>query len=159
MEEKWHARFPVHPFEYFFLNDTFNQQYQADARLGKIVNVFSIFTLFITCLGLMGLTAYNVSRRTREIGIRKVLGSSVAGIVQLLTRDFVKLVIVAIVIATPLAWWAMNTWLQDFAYRVNIPWWAFVATGLLLVIVAVCTIGLQSVKAATMNPVKSLRND
>jgi putative ABC transport system permease protein len=123
------------------------------------VNVFSIFTLFITCLGLMGLTAYNVSRRTREIGIRKVLGSSVAGIVQLLTRDFVKLVIVAIVIATPLAWWAMNTWLQDFAYRVNIPWWAFVATGLLLVIVAVCTIGLQSVKAATMNPVKSLRND
>ncbi|GEP90589.1 putative ABC transport system permease protein [Chitinophaga terrae (ex Kim and Jung 2007)] len=159
MEEKWHARFPVHPFEYFFLNDTFNQQYQADATLGKIVNVFSIFTLFITCLGLMGLTAYNVSRRTREIGIRKVLGSSVGGIVQLLTRDFVKLVIVAIVIATPLAWWAMNTWLQDFAYRVNIPWWAFAVTGLLLVAVAVCTIGLQSIKAATMNPVKSLRND
>jgi putative ABC transport system permease protein len=159
VEKKWQTYFRDHPFEYFFLDDNFNQQYQADARLGKIVAIFSIFTIFITCLGLLGLTTYSVSRRTREIGIRKVLGASVTGIVHLLTKDFIRLVIIAVAIATPLAWWTMNKWLQDFAYRISIPWWAFAMAGMLMIVVALLTISLQSVKAALMNPVKSLRSE
>ncbi len=159
VEKKWQHQFKDHPFEYHFMDEMFNQQYQADRRLGEIVNIFSIFTLFITCLGLLGLTAYNVSRRTREIGIRKVLGSSVSGIINLLARDFVRLVIIAIIVATPLTWWVMNQWLQEFAYRITIPWWVFAFTGGLMVFVAISTIGLQSMKAALMNPVKSLRSE
>ncbi|WP_158563323.1 ABC transporter permease [Chitinophaga silvatica] len=159
IEKKWDSQFRNHPFEYFFLDDTFNRQYQSDVRLGKIINIFSIFTIFITCLGLMGLAAYNVYRRTREIGIRKVLGSSVIAIIWLLTRDFIKLVLIAFIIATPVAWWIMNEWLQNFVYRTSIPWWVFLSTGGLLIIMAVCTIGLQSMKSAMMNPVKALRND
>jgi len=159
VEKKWQAYFKDHPFDYFFLDDMFNQQYQADTRLGEIVTIFSIFTIFITCLGLLGLTAYSVSRRTREIGIRKVLGASVTGIIHLLTRDFIRLVIIAVVIATPIAWWTMNKWLDDFAYRIAVPWWAFAIAGLLMMVVAVFTISFQSMKAALMNPIKSLRSE
>ncbi|WP_178372178.1 ABC transporter permease [Chitinophaga jiangningensis] len=159
IEAAWQQTFRDHPFQYFFMDDAFNQQYQADSRLAKLVNIFSVFTLFITCLGLMGLAAFNVSRRTREIGIRKILGSSVTGIISMLTKDFIRLVFIAIVIASPVAWWAMNAWLQDFVYRISIPWWVFIVTGGLMLLVAVCTIGLQSVKTAMMNPVKSLRSD
>lgn len=159
VEAAWKRMFPDHPLRYFFMDDAFNQQYQADERLAQLINIFSVFTLFVTCLGLMGLAAFNVSRRTREIGIRKILGSSVAGIIGLLTKDFIRLVLVAIVIATPVAWWAMNAWLQDFVYRISIPWWVFAVTGGLMMVVAVGTIGLQSVKTAMMNPVKSLRSD
>ncbi|WP_188316255.1 ABC transporter permease [Chitinophaga agrisoli] len=159
VEKKWQAQFKEHPFEYYFLDEMFNQQYQADQRLGEIVNIFSIFTIFITCLGLLGLTAYNVSRRTREIGIRKVLGSSVSGIIHLLARDFIRLVVIAIIIATPIAWWTMDQWLQDFVYRITIPWWVFITAGGSMIFIALCTIGLQSVKAALMDPVKSLRSE
>jgi len=159
VEKKWQAYFKDHPFNYFFLDDMFNQQYLADTRLGQIVTIFSVFTIFITCLGLLGLTAYSVSRRTREIGIRKVLGASVTGIIHLLTRDFIRLVVIAVVIATPIAWWAMNQWLDDFAYRIAIPWWAFAIAGLLMMVVAVFTISFQSMKAALMNPIKSLRSE
>ncbi|HEY0608530.1 MAG TPA: FtsX-like permease family protein, partial [Chitinophaga sp.] len=155
-EEKWKKYFKAHPFEYTFADDQFNQQYQSDTRFGEIVNIFSLFTIFITCLGLLGLTAYSVSRRTKEIGIRKVLGASAAGIIHLLTKDFIRLVIAAIVIATPIAWYAMQQWLQGFTYRIVIPWWAFVITGLLMVIVAVLTVGLQSLRTVLTNPVKSL---
>lgn len=155
-EKKWETYFKAHPFEYTFADDQFNQQYQSDTRFGEIVNIFTLFTIFITCLGLLGLTSYSVTRRTKEIGIRKVLGASATGIIHLLTKDFIWLVIAAIVIATPIAWYAMQQWLQGFAYRIAIPWWAFVLTGLLMAIVAVLTVGLQSLKTALTNPVKSL---
>ncbi|WP_298735825.1 ABC transporter permease [uncultured Chitinophaga sp.] len=155
-EEKWKQYFKAHPFEYRFADDQFNQQYQSDTRFGQIVNIFSLFTVFITCLGLLGLTAYSVSRRTKEIGIRKVLGASVTGIIHLLTKDFIRLVIAAVIIATPFAWYAMQQWLQNFTYRIDIPWWAFVITGALLAAVAVVTVGLQSLKTALANPVNSL---
>ena len=155
-EKKWKTYFNAHPFEYTFADDQFNQQYQSDTRFGEIVNIFSLFTIFITCLGLLGLTSYSVTRRTKEIGIRKVLGASAAGIIHLLTKDFIRLVIAAIIIATPLAWLAMQQWLEGFAYRIDIPWWAFVVTGLMMAIVAVLTVGLQSLRTALTNPVKSL---
>jgi putative ABC transport system permease protein len=155
-EKIWKTHFLSHPFEYSFPDDVFNQQYQSDKRFGEIINIFSFFTIFITCLGLLGLTSYSVARRTKEIGIRKVLGASAAGIIHLLTKDFIRLVIAAIVIAAPLAWFAMHEWLDGFAYRIAIPWWAFVMTGGLMAAVAVLTVGLQSLKTALMNPVKSL---
>jgi putative ABC transport system permease protein len=155
-EKKWQTYFKAHPFEYTFADDQFNQQYQSDTRFSKIVNIFSLFTIFITCLGLLGLTSYSVARRTKEIGIRKVLGASAAGIIHLLTKDFIRLVIAAIVIATPISWFAVQQWLQGFVYRIAVPWWAFVVTGLLMAFVAVLTVGLQSLRTALTNPVKSL---
>lgn len=155
-EKKWKAYFNVHPFEYTFADDQFNQQYLSDTRFGEIVTIFSLFTIFITCLGLLGLTSYSVARRTKEIGIRKVLGASAAGIIHLLTKDFIHLVIAAVVIATPIAWLAVQQWLQGFAYRIAVPWWAFIITGLLMATVAALTVGLQSLKTALRNPVKSL---
>ncbi|GAA0525768.1 ABC transporter permease [Chitinophaga japonensis] len=159
VEKKWQEHFRGHPFEYFFLDDLYNQQYKTDTHFGQIVGIFSLFTLFITCLGLLGLASYSVARRTREIGIRKVLGASAAGILHLLTKDFIRLVLIAIVLATPLAWWAMDAWLQGFAYRISIPWWAFVSTGLLMMLIAALTVGGQSLKTALTNPVKSLRSE
>lgn len=155
----WEAQFPGYPFEYRFFNEMFDQQYKADQRFGKIVGVFSGFTLLITCLGLLGLTAYSVSRRAKEIGIRKVLGASVASVVALLSKDFMKLVLVSILLATPLAWYAMNRWLEDFAYRIELSWWMFALAGLLVIAIALLTVSFQSVKAALMNPVKSLRSE
>lgn len=155
-EKKWQTHFKAHPFEYTFADDQFNQQYRSDTRFSEIVNIFSLFTIFITCLGLLGLTSYSVARRTKEIGIRKVLGASAAGIIHLLTKDFIRLVLAAIVIATPISWFAAQQWLQGFVYRIDIPWWAFVATGLLMALVAVLTVGLQSLRTALTNPVKSL---
>jgi len=159
VEKKWQEYFTGHPFEYFFLDDLYNQQYKADIHFGQIVGIFSLFTLFITCLGLLGLASYSVARRTREIGIRKVLGASIAGILHLLTKDFIRLVLMAIVLSTPIAWWAMDTWLQGFTYRISFPWWAFVFTGLLMMLIAALTVGGQSLKTALTNPVKSLRSE
>ncbi|MGS2764831.1 ABC transporter permease [Sinomicrobium sp. M5D2P9] len=155
----WKAQFPGHPFDFYFYDQMFNEQYKADQRFGKIVSVFSILTLFITCLGLLGLTAYTVSKRTKEIGIRKVLGASVSHIVALLSKDFIKLVLIAIIIASPIAWYAMNRWLENFAYRIELQWWIFIPTGIITVIVALATVSGQSIKAATANPVKSLRTE
>ncbi len=159
IEKQWQSSFSGHVFDYFFMDEMFNQQYKGDVQFGKIVNLFSIFTLFITCLGLLGLTAYNVSKRTKEIGIRKVLGASAAGIVSLLSKDFLKLVIIAVIIAVPLCWFAMTKWLQNFAYRIDISAWVFVITGLATILIAFIAISLQSVKAALLNPVNSLRAD
>ena len=119
----------------------------------------SLAAIFIACMGLFGLATYAAEQRVKEIGIRKVLGASVAGITGLLTKDFLKLVVVAIVLASPLAWWAMNKWLQDFAYRIDIQWWMFAAAGAMAVAVAFLTVSFQSVKAALENPVKSLRSE
>lgn len=157
--EIWKRQYPGYPFEYQFLNELFDQQYKADQQFGKISEIFSVFTLFITCLGILGLMAYNISRRKKEISIRKVLGASVASIVTMLSGDFIRLVIIAVFIATPLAWYLTSQWLQGFAYRIQVQWWMFGIIGLLTTIIALVAISFQSVRAALVNPVSSLRSD
>jgi putative ABC transport system permease protein len=147
------------PFGYAFLDDIFNNIYKGEQREGTLFNYFAGIAIFISCLGLLGLAAYTAQVRTREIGVRKVLGASVSGIVGLLARDFIKLVLIAIIIAVPLGWLAMYKWLQDYAYRININWWVFVLAGVAAVVVAFVTISIQTIKAALMNPVKSLRSE
>jgi putative ABC transport system permease protein len=150
---------PASPFDYYFLDDAYNQLYVKETRLMRLFNGFTALTLLVACLGLLGLMTFSVEARTKEIGVRKVLGASVSSIVALLSKDFLKLVLIAIVIASPIAWWAMNRWLQDFAYRIKIEWWVFALAGLLAVGIALLTVSFQSVKAALMNPVKSLRSE
>ena len=147
------------PFSYDFLDDEFNSLYQGEQREGTLFNYFAVIAIFISCLGLLGLAAYTAQVRTREIGVRKVLGASVSGIVGLLASDFIRLVFIAIVIAVPVAWYAMNKWLQDYAYRITISWWVFVLAGFIAALVAFITISIQSIKAALANPVKSLRSE
>lgn len=150
---------PGYPFAYDFLDQDIAKLYRAEQQMGSIFNVFTILAIFISCLGLFGLTNYIAEKRTKEIGIRKVIGASVTGIVALLSKGLIKLVIVAILIATPLAWWAMNSWLNDFAYHTEIGWWVFVIAGLASVVVALFTISFQAVKAALANPIKSLKTE
>lgn len=150
-------QFPGHPIEYHFLDDMFDQQYKADQQFGRIVGIFSALTLFITCLGLLGLAAYSISRRTKEIGIRKVMGASVSDITRLLSVDFMKLVLIAICVGTPIAAYVMSLWLNGYAYRLELQWWMFVPAAVLVMIIAILSVSFQSVKAALMNPVKSLR--
>jgi putative ABC transport system permease protein len=133
--------------------------YQNDQRTGILFNVFASVAILISCLGLFGLAAYTAQVKTKEIGIRKVLGASVVTLTGLLAREFILLVLAAFVIASPIAWFAMNKWLQDFAYRINISWWIFLLTGLLALIIALLTVGFQTVKAAITNPIKSLRTE
>jgi len=147
------------PFSYSFLDDDFNRMYQNDQRTGILFNVFASVAILISCLGLFGLAAYTAQVKTKEIGIRKVLGASVVTLTGLLAREFILLVLAAFVIASPIAWFAMNKWLQDFAYRINISWWIFLLTGLLALIIALLTVGFQTVKAAITNPIKSLRTE
>jgi len=145
------------PFSYHFLDQDFEAQYKTDQRTGTLFNVFAGIAIFISCLGLFGLATYTAQVKTKEIGIRKVLGASISGIVKLLSKDFFKLIIVAIIIATPIAWWAINKWLEGFAYRINISWWVFAVAGILSLLIALITISFQAVKAALANPVESLR--
>ena len=159
VETKWKQLAPYMPFEYRFLDDDYAKLYHSEQQLGTIMDLFAGIALVLTCLGLFGLSAYVVQQRTKEIGVRKVLGASVFSIVALLNSDFLKLVIIAIVIASPLAWWAMHTWLQDFAYKIDIAWWVFALAGLLAVGIALLTVSFQSIRAALMNPVKSLRSE
>jgi putative ABC transport system permease protein len=159
VEQYWKERFPGYEFEFFFLDDDFNRQYAAEQRLARLFGVFAGLAIFIACLGLFALATFTTERRTKEIGVRKVLGASVGSIVALLSKDFLKLVFVAIGIASPLAWWAANRWLQDFAYRIQVEWWMFAGAGLLAVAVALLTVSFQSIKAALMNPVNSLRGE
>jgi putative ABC transport system permease protein len=147
------------PFSYYFLDKTFDAQYKSDERTGMLFNVFAGIAIFISCLGLFGLATYTAQVKIKEIGIRKVLGASVAGIVQLISKDFLKLVIIAIVIAIPIGWWAMDKWLQGFAYRVNISWWVFVLSAIIAILIALITISFQAIKAAVANPVESLRSE
>lgn len=151
--------FPGNYFNYYFLDQHYNEQYADDRLFGKAFSIFAGFAIFIACLGLLGLSLFATMQRTKEIGVRKVLGASVGNIVVLLSGDFIRLVIVAIVIASPVAWFIMHRWLQDFAYRVDISWWVFVAAGLLAVLIALATIGYQAIRAALANPVKSLRSE
>lgn len=155
----WDKMAPQRPFLYHFLDESFNDQYQADQHFGQLFTFFSALAIIIACLGLLGLSTFMAQQRVKEIGVRKVLGSSVSGIVILLSKDFVKLVLIAIVIAVPLCTWAMNEWLKDFAYRISPGPLVFIEAGLLTVLVALITISWQSIKAAKVNPVQSLRNE
>ncbi|MGD1894785.1 MAG: FtsX-like permease family protein, partial [Cyclobacteriaceae bacterium] len=150
---------PEYPFEYNFLDDTFRQTYRGEMVVGKLAGYFTGFALFIACLGLFGLAAYAAERRNKEIGIRKVLGATVTSIVTLLSKDFLKLILVGFIIAIPVAWYLMSQWLQNFAYSIEINWWIFALAGLLALLVAWLTISFQSIRAAVANPVDSLRNE
>ena len=149
--------FPGNVFDYYFLDEKFNRQYSNDYLFGKVFGLFAALAILIACLGLSGLSLLTTSQRTKEIGIRKVLGASVPGIILLLSKDFIKLVLLAIIIASPVAWYIMHLWLQDFAYRVHISWWIFALAGLLSLIIALLVIGFQTVRSAIVNPVNSLR--
>ena len=159
VKAKWERVAPERPFSYYFLDDNFNKQYATEDRFGKLFMYFAVLAILISCLGLLGLASYSTLQRTREIGIRKVLGASVGGIVNMLSKDFLKLVIIAALIAFPLAWFGMHSWLKDFAYRINIAWWIFVTAGLLAMLIAVATVSFQARRAALTNPVKSLRSE
>lgn len=159
MKKNWDGFRPDMPFSYTFLDERFNETYKAEQKTGQILGTFAGLTIFVACLGLFGLATFTAEQRTKEIGVRKVLGASVAGIVALLSKDFLKLIGVAMVVATPAAWWLVDRWLQEFAYKIDVTWWMFAVAGLLSVVVALCTISYQSVKAALMNPVKSLRSE
>ena len=156
---KYDEFFPGNLFDYYFLNDRFNAQYANDQLFGKVFGIFSGFAIFIACLGLLGLSLFATEQRTKEIGVRKVLGASIPNILMLLSKDFIKLVTIAFIIASPVAWYIMNTWLRGFAYRITISWWVFALAGLLALFIALITISFQSIKAAVANPVKSLRSE
>ncbi|HEV2480588.1 MAG TPA: ABC transporter permease [Puia sp.] len=153
------AFFPGNYFNYYFLDEKYNEQYTNDRLFGEAFSIFAGFAIFIACLGLLGLSLFATMQRTKEIGVRKVLGASVGNIVLLLSGDFIRLVVVAILIASPVAWFIMHRWLQDFAYRVDVAWWVFVAAGVLAVAIALVTISFQAVRAAMANPVRSLRSE
>ncbi len=158
-EKEWKALVPAMPFTYKFLDAEFNNVYSSEQRVGKIAISFSILAILIACLGLFGLAAFVAEQRTKEIGIRKVLGASVGNLIAMLSSDFLKLVLISAVVAFPLAWWAMHKWLESFAYRINIGWGVFVTAGLIAAGIALITVSFQAVKAALANPVKSLRTE
>jgi putative ABC transport system permease protein len=151
--------YPGNIFDFAFLDQRYNEQYKNDALLGEAYGIFGGFAIFIASLGLLGLSLFATLQRTKEIGVRKVLGASVANIVLLLSKDFIKLVIIAILVAIPFAWYFLHHWLQDFAYHISISWWVFVLSGIAAILIALTTISFQAIKAATTNPVKSLRSE
>ena len=155
----WKKLAPAEPFEYSFMNEDFNRMYNAEQRIGKIFISFAILAILIACLGLFGLATYASEQRTKEIGIRKVLGATVTNIVSMLSKEFLKLVILAALIAFPVAWWAMHKWLQNFAYRIEISWWVFAIAAVAVVLIALFTISFKAIRAALSNPVKSLRTE
>ena len=159
LETKWKSMVPDEPFSYSFLNEDFQRNYSADARTSRIVNTFTFISILISCLGLFGLASFAAQQRIKEIGVRKVLGASIGSIVTLLSGDFIKLVVISIVIATPLTWYFMNKWLQDFAYKISIQWWMFALAGILAIVIALLTVSSQAIKAAITNPVKSLKSE
>jgi putative ABC transport system permease protein len=159
IENKWKALAPGMPFSYHFMDESFDNMYRVEQRTGKLGLTLAIIAILIACLGLFGLATYTAEQRIKEIGVRKVLGATLGNIVSMLSKDFILLVGIASVIAIPLAWWAMNKWLQDFAYRINIGWWVFVAAGIIAMLIAVITVSSQAIKAGLANPVKSLRTE
>jgi putative ABC transport system permease protein len=159
MEKTWKKYFPGTPVDYTFLDENFDKLYQSEQRQATIFTLFACIAIFIACLGLFGLSAFAISQRIKEIGIRKALGADVKGIVGLLSKDFLMLVGIAAVMAFPIAWYAMNNWLKDFAYRISIQWWVFIAAGVLAALIAFVTVSFQAIKAAIASPVKSLRTE
>ncbi|GAB3175485.1 ABC transporter permease [Telluribacter humicola] len=150
---------PAYPFGYTFVDEEYAKKFASEERIGNLISAFALLTIFISCLGLFGLAAYTAERRTKEIGVRKVLGASLSSIVIMLSREYVYLIGIASVVASPIAWYFLQGWLQNYTYRIDIPWWIFLASGLLAVTIALLTVSFQSIKAALMNPVKSLRSE
>lgn len=159
IEDNWHKAMPGRPYSYFFLDEFFDKQYKGEDQFGRLFLNFAILAIFISCLGLLGLASYSTLQRTKEIGIRKVLGASVTNVIGLLSKEFILLVLLAFVLASPVAWYFMHEWLKDFAYRIDISWWIFASAGLIAVLIALFTISFQAVRAALTNPVKSLRTE
>ncbi|MEP7373271.1 MAG: ABC transporter permease [Chitinophagaceae bacterium] len=159
IEKIWVKLNPATPFVYSFLDEDFQRNYEKEQRTSGVIVCFTFIAILIACLGLFGLAAFSAERRTKEVGIRKVLGASVADVTALLSKDFVRLVIIAILIASPLAWWVMNNWLKEFAYRITISWWMFVLAGSIAIVIAIVTVSFQAIKTAITNPVKSLRTE
>jgi putative ABC transport system permease protein len=159
IENKWKAMAPELPFSYRFLDDSFNEMYKNEQRVGSLAITFAVLAILIACLGLFGLVTYMAEQRTKEIGIRKVLGASITNVVTMISKDFLVLVAVACVIAFPVAWYAMDKWLADYAYRIDIEWWIFLAAGFTALAIALITISFKAIKAAIVNPVKSLRTE
>jgi putative ABC transport system permease protein len=159
IKKKYEAFFPGNLFDYNFLDETFNKQYENEQLFKKAFGIFAGLAIFVACLGLLGLTMFATIQRTKEIGVRKVLGASVSNIVVLLSKNFLKLILLSTIVAFPVAWWAMHLWLQDFAYRVNIGWWIFILAGASALLIALTTISFQAIKAAIANPIKSLRTE
>jgi len=157
IQDRWKTMNPAAPFSYRFLDDSFEEMYKADQRVGSIALIFSVLAILIGCMGIFGLAAFIAEQRTKEIGIRKVLGASAQGIVHLLSKEFMKLVAISFVIAAPIGWWMMHKWLQDFAYRADMGWWIFPLAGMIAFFIAFATVSFQAIKAALTDPAKCLR--
>ncbi len=150
---------PAYPFQYRFVDDQFNMLFSDEMLMSRLSGIFAGLAILISCLGLFGLAAYTAERRTKEIGIRKVLGASAARMAGLLSGDFLRLVVVSCLIAFPVAWWMMQDWLKAYAYRISLEWWVFAAAGLVAVLIALATVSYQAVRAALANPVKAMRSE
>ena len=159
IESAWRKVYPDYVYDFHFIDETLAKKYEQETKDYNLFKAFSMISIFICCIGLWGLISFVVARKTKEIGIRKVLGASVAGIVLLLSKDFLHLILIALIIASGIAWYGMSMWLQDFAYRINISWWVFVLAGSLALLIALITVSFQAIKAAVANPVKSLRTE
>ncbi len=159
IKKSWDALATQSPFTYSFLDERFENTYRAEQNIGLLLGIFAGLTIFVACLGLFALATFSAVQRTKEIGIRKVLGAEVSGIVALLSGDFLKLVLIAFLIASPVVWFAMNQWLQDFAYRIQISWWVFAVAACAISLIALLTVSVKAIKAALANPVKSLRTE
>ena len=159
IENVWKEMKPADTFEYYFLDELFEAQYVAEEDFGNLFLSFALLAIFISCLGLLGLAAYSTIQRKKEIGIRKIIGASVSGIVNLLSKEFVKLVGIAFLIAAPIAWFVMQNWLEDFAYRIDIEWWMLLLAGILAIVIALVTVSFQAITAAIANPVNALRSE
>ncbi len=157
LEEKWKEFNPKWAFDYFFVDQAFANLYKSERRLSEVIGGFSILAIFIACLGLLGLVSYSTEQRTKEIGVRKVLGASIPSILFMISKEFLKWIIIANIIAWPIAYYFMHKWLQDFAYEINISWWIFALSGVIAIIIALLTVSIQAIKAAIANPVESLR--
>jgi putative ABC transport system permease protein len=155
----WKNIVPDVPFDYSFLDESIARLYESEQTLSRIISAFTLMAILISCLGLFGLSVFAAEQRTKEIGIRKVLGASTTGILGLLSKDYIRLVLIALVIASPVAYFIMNRWLDEFAFRIPIEWWVFVVAGLAALGVTLLTISFQSIRAALSNPANSLRNE
>jgi putative ABC transport system permease protein len=159
LKQQWNTYNTGEPFSYSFMDDLYNKTYSAEQKTSRILNIFSALTILVACMGLFGLVTYTAEQRSKEIGIRKVLGASVTQVTGMLSKDFLKLVGIACIIAFPLSYWIMHQWLLDFAYRIRLNAWMFIGAGCIAMVIALCTVSVQSIRAALANPVKALRNE
>jgi len=159
IENIWNQTFPDFLFEYKFLDDKVASFYKEESQLSRLYKIFAVIAIFLSCLGVYGLASFMAVQRIKEVGIRKVLGASAAHIVYLFSREFIVLISIAFIIASPIAWYYMHRWLQDYAYRIDISWWIFIAGGMLAILIALSTVSVHAIKAAVANPVKSLRTE